>query len=282
MNKISLVLEGGGMRGVFTTGVLDYFMEKNIKFDTVFAVSAGALNACWYLCNQKGASIKINLENINNSEFCSVKSLIKTGNIFGTDLLFNKIPHEILPMDIEHFKKSKSKFYCVATNVITGLPEYLEVKDIFKDMDYVKASSSLPLVSKMVKINENLYLDGGVGDSIPVKEAFNKGCDKCVVILTQPPGFVKTKSKASRFIENSYKKYPNFVDMCANRHIYYNQSLEFIEDNEDCFVIQPKTDLKVKKTERNKEKIINAYNLGYETAKEISNELIEFIKKDAN
>ena len=180
-----LVLEGGGTRAVYSTGVIDFFIEKDIEFSSVYGVSAGAVHACSYLAKQKNRARDLFIEYINDDRYASFKNLIKTGDYFGKEFSLKEIPHKLLPFDFETYKKSQSKFYAVVTNVGTGKAEYLQVHNMDDEgLENVWASGSLPLMSRLVEINGNKYLDGGVADSIPVLKSLKDGNEKTVVVCT--------------------------------------------------------------------------------------------------
>ena len=279
--KKGLVLEGGGMRGVFTCGVLDYFLEKKINFEYVIGVSAGALNATRYLSNQPKKAFDITIKYLNNKEYCSIYSLIKTGNIFGHDMLYNKIPFVLEPLDNNYFKKNKVEFTCVATNCLTGKATYFKIKDFKNDMECLKASSSLPLLSTMVNINNVNYLDGGLSDSIPIRKAIESGFKKIVVIMTQPKEYRKKQSSIYKIMKYKYKDYPNLIESARIRHEIYNETLDFLYEEEkkgNIFIIQPDESLGIKRTEKNKDKLTNGYYAGYNKAEKIYDKLIDYLK----
>ena len=264
------------MRGVYTAGVLDYFNKKGLTFDCCIGVSAGALHATRYLSNQPKKSFEITLKYLKDKEYCSIYSLIKTGNLFGVDLLYNKIPKEIAPLDNDYIKKSKVEFRCVITDIKTGKPSYPVIKDFYKDMKYIQASSSLPLLAKNVLIDNKEYLDGGISDSIPIKKAIELGYKKNIVILTQPSDYIKKPSKANKLIAKKYKNYQGLVTAMENRHNMYNDTIKFINEQEklgNIFVIRPNQSLGIGRTEKNKDKLINAYHRGLEDACKNCNEL---------
>lgn len=271
------------MRGVYTAGVLDYFNKTNLTFDCCIGVSAGALHATRYLSNQPKKSFDITLKYLNDKNYCSIYSLIKTGNLFGVDLLFNKIPKEIAPLDNDYFKKSNVEFRCVITDIKTGKPSYPVIKDFYKDMKYIQASSSLPLLAKNVLIDNKEYLDGGISDSIPIKKAIELGYKKIIVILTQPSDYIKKPSKANKLIAKKYKNYPGLVKTMENRHNMYNDTIKFINEQEklgNIFVIRPNKSLDIGRTEKNKDKLINAYHMGLEDACKSYNDLIKYLKEN--
>ena len=209
--KTLLILEGGGLRGIYTAGVLDTFMKNNIKIDTVIGVSAGALFGINYLSNQKGRVIRYNLDNIKNKNYMGISSWIRTGNIMNKDFCFDKLIYETDPFDFETFNKSKSDFFAVVTNVVTGKAEYIKIDDIENQMEYLRASGSMPVVSKIVRIKGKKYLDGGISDSIPIKwgyKNYNKAKDYIEKLEEENRVFVIRPSeliKISRIEKNKDK-----------------------------------------------------------------------------
>ena len=282
MIEAGLVVEGGGMRGVYTAGVLDYFMEKNLYFDDCYGVSAGACHISSYVSKQIGRSIKVTLDYINDKRYCSINSLIKTGDMFGVEMLYDLIPNKLELYDYDTFNKFKGNFYSVVTNCKTGKAEYMKIKDMKKDIIAVRASSSLPLLSRIVEINGKEYLDGGITDSIPIKKSIKDGHKKNVVILTRDKTYRKSKPKFLSFFKLKYKKYPNLVKAIENRYKMYNETLDFIEEEKaknKVFIIQPKLPVKISRIEKDKDKLKALYNQGYEDAKEIYEDLMKFLEE---
>lgn len=282
MIEAGLVVEGGGMRGVYTAGVLDYFMEKNLYFDDCYGVSAGACHISSYVSKQIGRSIKVTLDYINDKRYCSVNSLIKTGDMFGVEMLYDLIPNKLELYDYDTFNKFKGNFYSVVTNCKTGKAEYIKIKDMKKDIIAVRASSSLPLLSRIVEINGKEYLDGGITDSIPIKKSIKDGHKKNVVILTRDKTYRKSKPKFLSFFKLKYKKYPNLVKAIENRYKMYNETLDFIEEEKaknKVFIIQPKLPVKISRIEKDKDKLKELYNQGYEDAKELYEDLMKFLEE---
>ena len=282
MDKIGLILEGGGMRGIYTAGVLDFFIDKNIEVDLVVGVSAGGCHAASYLSKQYKRAYHTNIDYLDNKEYISFRNLIKTGSIFGMDLMFNKIPNELYLYDHDAFSKSKSKFTVVATNCETGKAEYITLTDMKKDIMYLQASCSIPMFANIVEIDGYKLVDGGVADSIPIEYAIKEGCKKNIVILTRDKTYRKNKVKFSSLIRRKYKKYPNLVKSIENRHLNYNKSLDLVkelEDKGDALVIRPKSPVKVSQIEKDVDKLTKLYNEGYNDAKESYEKIIEFIKK---
>ena len=282
MIEAGLVVEGGGMRGVYTAGVLDYFMEKNLYFDDCYGVSAGACHISSYVSKQIGRSMKVTLDYINDKRYCSVNSLIKTGDMFGVEMLYDLIPNKLELYDYDTFNKFKGNFYSVVTNCKTGKAEYIKIKDMKKDIIAVRASSSLPLLSRIVEINGKEYLDGGITDSIPIKKSIKDGHKKNVVILTRDKTYRKSKPKFLSLLKFKYKKYPNLVKAIENRYKIYNETLDFLEEEKaknKVFIIQPKLPVKISRIEKDKDKLKALYNQGYEDAKEIYEDLMKFLEE---
>lgn len=282
MIEAGLVVEGGGMRGVYTAGVLDYFMEKNLYFDDCYGVSAGACHISSYVSKQIGRSIKVTLDYINDKRYCSVNSLIKTGDMFGVEMLYDLIPNKLELYDYDTFNKFKGNFYSVVTNCKTGKAEYIKIKDMKKDIIAVRASSSLPLLSRIVEINGKEYLDGGITDSIPIKKSIKDGHKKNVVILTRDKTYRKSKPKFLSLLKFKYKKYPNLVKAIENRYKIYNETLDFLEEEKaknKVFIIQPKLPVKISRIEKDKDKLKELYDQGYEDAKEIYEDLMKFLEE---
>lgn len=281
-DNTGLVLEGGGMRGIYTAGILDFFMEKEIYFKEIIGVSAGAIHATSYLSNQKGRARRVSIDYLKEKKYCSVYSLVTTGDLFGEEFSYHKIPDELNIFDYEAFKNSPVKMYATVTDIETGKPQYIHLSDLKKQMNYLRASASLPLVSRIVEIDGHKYLDGGMSDSIPLKRSEENGFKKNVVILTQPKGYKKEENKAGFLINRKYKHYPKLVECMEKRHIMYNEEIEYIEKQEEkgnVFVFRPTHNLNVGRIEKNKAKLENAYEEGYNQAKSSYEDLVAFLEK---
>ncbi|WP_373599022.1 patatin-like phospholipase family protein [Paraclostridium bifermentans] len=280
MNKIGLILEGGGMRGIYTAGVLDFFIEKDIEVDLVIGVSAGSCHASSYLSKQYKRAYHSTIDYIGDKNYLSFKNLIKTGSIFGMDFMFNKIPNELNIYDYDTFNKSNSKFVVVTTNCESGKAEYFELKDLKKDIIYMQASCSIPMFANIVEVDNYKLLDGGVSDSIPIEYSINQGYKKNIVILTRDLSYRKSKQKLISIVKRKYKKYPKLVKAIENRHINYNKSLDIINElsqKGDAFVIRPKNPVKVSQVEKDIDKLTNLYLEGYNDAKELYPNVLDFI-----
>lgn len=280
-----IVLEGGGMRGLYTAGVLDYFIEKGLYFKNCYGVSAGATQGCSYISKQKRRAYNIFTKYMQDKRYASFGNLIKEGNYFGKDFSLKKIPDELEPYDYDTFKNSGINFYAVATNCRTGEAEYLKIDDMRKeeDMDKVWASCSLPLLSKNVRIDDEEYLDGGVADSIPVVKAIKDGNNKVVLVLTRDINYRKKPNKLISIIKLKYRKYPKFVSVMERRHSIYNKTLKRIaklEREGKLFVIRPKSEVKIGRLEKDVHKMTDLYNAGYNEAKDCFESLIKYLKSE--
>lgn len=283
MYQAGLVLEGGGMKGIYTAGVLDFFLDKGIEFAGVYGVSAGSCHMCSYLSKQRGRALDISIDYLDSKNYCSVESLLTTGDLFNAATCYKLIPDYLHPYDHETFEKYPGKAYSVVTNIVTGRPEYLRLRDMRKDIVKIQASASLPLVSRNVKINGNFYLDGGISDAIPLQKSILDGNRKNIVIMTKETGFVRkpTASAQLALIKARYLKYPKIHELMANRHQNYNDCLDFIErqcENGQAFVIRPKRKSNVGRIEKDKEKLIALYKEGYRDAEECYEELLAYLQ----
>ena len=206
MDKLGLVLEGGGMRGLYTAGVLDFFLDHDIYADGVIGVSAGACHAASYISHQRGRAFRTGTQYLKDKRYMSLQSLIKTGDLFGADFVYNQIPNKLDLFDYDAFHQSGIKMYAVVSNLETGKAEYLPCINMHNDTINIRASASLPLLSKIVEINGKKYLDGGVCDSIPVKQFQNMGYKKNIIILTRAIDYRKGKNNMLPIIRKAYKK----------------------------------------------------------------------------
>ena len=283
MVEAGLILEGGGMKGIYTAGVLDFFLEKDLMFSSCYGVSAGACALCSYLSGQKKRAYRIDVNYLDQKAYCSVESLIKTGDLFGVDMCYKLIPDYLDPYDYETFEQYEGKAYAVATNIRTGKAEYMQLKNIREDIIAVRASSSLPLVARSVKIGEEFYLDGGISNSIPIRQSMKDGNRKNVIVMTKEIGYVrKPTQKELPLIKMRYLRYPKVYELMKERHLTYNNTVQFIEEQEklgNVFVIRPKFPNNVGRVERDKAKLDALYEEGYQDAKDCYQELIAYLEK---
>ena len=277
--KTGLVLEGGAMRGIYTAGVLDIFMDNNIKIDGIVGVSAGILFGVNYISKQKGRVIRYNKKYVKDKRYMGIRSLITTGNIVNKDFAYYEIPFKLDIFDEETFEKSETEIYAGVTNIETGKSEYIKIENVLKQMEVMRATSAMPFVSKIVDIDGKKYLDGGISDSIPVNYCKRLGYDKIIVVLTRPIEYRKKKTSKlpAKII---YKKYPNLVNSINSRYRNYNNTVEEIirmENNKEIFVIRPSKLINVKRIEKNVDKLQEIYNLGIEDCNNNLNRLKYFL-----
>lgn len=283
MYHAGLVLEGGGMKGVYTAGVLDFFLDKGISFCSCYGVSAGACSLCSFLSGQRGRAYHVTVDYLEDKNYCGIYSLLKTGDLFGADMCYHRIPDELYPYDYQTFNKYQGTFYSVVTNIETGKPEYIPIKDMKRDIDAVRASASLPLVSRNVRWKDGLYLDGGISDAIPVKRARKDGNRKNVVVMTKEAGYRRQPSYMLPVFKLRYKKYPKVYELMKNRHNAYNKTLDYIAEQVaagDIFLIQPKRKSDVGRIEKDKEKLKALYEQGYQEASDCYKDLLTFLGKE--
>ena len=274
-NKIGLVLEGGGMRGIYTAGVLDVFLDRGIAFDGVIGVSAGAIHGASYLSAQKGRGLRYTEKYCSDPRFMSFRSLLTTGNIVGEDFCYRRIPQELEPYDFAAFRSCGVPLYAGVTNLLTGEAEYIRIEDMLEQADVLRASSSLPFVSKNVFLGDTPYLDGCCADSIPVEGFMDMGYGRCVVVLTKPQGYV-CKPQSRFMTEMYYKKYPAFRKALLERHNTYNRTISRIEELERqgrVFVIRPSQPTAAGKIEHDPEKIRQTHALGVSDGERLADAL---------
>ena len=279
--KTGLLLEGGGMRGIYTAGVLDVFMEYGITdFDGVIGVSAGAIHGSSFVAGQKGRSIRYYKKYCNDDRFMSYKTLLRTGNVVGEKFCYHDLPERLDPFDFRAFQQSKIKFYVTCSNVESGKAEYFQIKDMKREMDLMRASASLPYLSRIVRTRGMKLLDGGCTDSIPVKAFRRMGYKKNVVVLTRPVGYTKAPENV-HLARLFYRKYPRFCRALQDRHLDYNHTLAYIRKLEKrglVFVIRPSEDLRIGRMEHNPEEIQRVYDIGRKDAKRCLKELRKWME----
>ncbi len=280
--KKGLILEGGAMRGMFTAGVIDVFLENNIPFDGVVGVSAGAAFGCNYKSKQIGRAIRYNTKYCKDKRYCSFKSLLTTGDIYGGDFCYRKLPFELDIFDTKTFSSSPVEFFVTATDIETGKAVYHKCRDgLDEDLLWFRASASMPLVSRIVEVGNLKLLDGGVADSVPIKFLEDKGYERNVVVLTQPEDFVKEKNPMLPIIKIKYKKYPNLVNAVANRHNIYNETTSYIREKEEkgeLFVIRPPENLNIKSICHDENELMRVYNIGRSEAEKRLPDLIKYLQ----
>ena len=284
MIKGTIVLEGGARRGIFTAGILDFLMEQNVYFSDVIGVSFGACNASSYVSEQHGRMRDCTAQKETNyGMYSSFGKFLKDNSILDMDLLFDKYPNEYFPFDYDTYFKSESECEMVVTNVKTGKAEYLsERKDKNRLMKICRASSSMPLLTPIVKIDGKPYLDGGIADSIPVERALEKGNEKIVLVLTRNPGYRKkmTSKSMAALYRHKYKKYPEFVTTLIRRNLEYNKQMALVnklEEEGKIFVLRP-TDPPVSRLEKDYDKLMSFYMHGYNMMQDRLEELKKYLE----
>ncbi len=274
ITNTGLVLEGGGMRGVFTCGVLDFFMDNRIDFPYVIGVSAGACNGLSYISKQRGRAKYSNINLLDKYNYISIKHYLKKRNIMDFDLLFHEFPDSIIPYDYDAYFASPNRFEMVTSNCLTGNAEYFEEKsDKNRVIDIAKASSSLPILCPVSYVDNVPMLDGGICDSIPVLRSMELGYKKNVVILTRNKGYRK-QSKDIKVPSFIYRKYPAMREALSNRNSIYNTQLDLIDKLEEegsVYVIRPQKPVTVDRIEKDINKLTSLYEEGYECGKQFVN-----------
>jgi len=262
-NKTTLVLEGGAMRGLYSAAILDVFMQNDISIDVIYGVSAGALFGLNYKSRQTGRALRYNLKYANEKNYMGLYSLITTGDIMNREFCFKKLVYELDKLDFETYKNNPVDFYAVVTNLQTGEPEYIKIDDAEKDLEYFRASGSMPFVSRPVGINGNYYLDGAVSDAVPFKKALETGYEKIIVVLTRPSGYRKKYFPLPYKL--FYKDFPNFIETAKNSYKKYNETMDLIEKYEaenKIIVLRPSELVKMKRVEKDIKKLQRMYDLG--------------------
>ena len=279
--KYGLVMEGGAMRGMFTAGVTDVLMENDIVFDGAVGVSAGACFGCNYKSRQKGRAIRYNLRFCRDKRYCSLYSLITTGDMFGAKFCYHTMPDELDIFDYDEFNRNPMVFYVVCTDVETGKPVYKKLnKADYEGLEWIRASASMPLASRIVEIDGRKFLDGGISDSIPLSFMERHGFERNIVILTQPRDYKKKPSKSIKLVKSVYKKYTNLVKTYSERAKMYNDQLEYIRQSESegrAFVIAPPKKLEVGHVEHNPDKLLEVYRAGRKAALDNLDRILEFL-----
>ncbi|WP_186577636.1 patatin-like phospholipase family protein [Aquibacillus kalidii] len=283
MNQIGLVLEGGGMRGAYTAGVLDFFHDESIEFPFIVGASAGACNGTSYVSGQRGRNYKVLVEYGSHPEYISYKRALKTRELFGMDFIFDTLPNQLVPFQFNSFLQSNKKFVASTTDIDTGEAVYFdtftEQEDLLK---VVRASSSLPFIAPSVRYKGRNLMDGGIADPIPIKPSIDIGNQKHVVVLTRHGGYEKKPMKFSWIVKKMYKRYPGLIQALETRHERYNQTLHMLSDMEkrgEILIIRPLEPLSVGRIERNKDKLHGLYEQGYQEAKQMKTQINNFISE---
>lgn len=281
--KKGLILEGGAMRGMFTAGVLDVMMEHQIEIDGIIGVSAGAAFGCNYKSNQPGRVIRYNTAYSRNPRYCGFGSLIKTGDFYNADFCYHEVPEKLDLFDEETFCNSPIEFYATCTDIETGKPVYHKCESTANEnVEWIRASASLPIAARIVTIGNQKLLDGSISDSIPLEYFKSIGYDRNIVVLTRPKNYVKKKDASLPLMRLVLRKYPKTIETMADRHNTYNKQLQYIWNDVqkgNTFVICPDEALPISRTERDPEKLRAVYEIGRQTALKHIEELKNFISQ---
>ncbi len=280
MYRAGLVLEGGAMKGVYTAGVLDFFLDAGIDFEKCYGVSAGACCMCSYLSKQRGRALATMTDYLNDKDYWGLSSFLRTGDLFNVQMCYHDIPEKLNPFDYEAFDKNPSRGYAVVTNIETGFAEYIPLQEMHRDIEAVRASASMPFVSRNVDIGGKMYLDGGLADSIPILHAVTDGCRKNVVVMTKEEGYWRSPMRHAGAARLKYAKYPKVYELIKNRHNTYNETLRYIYEQVEegtVFLIQPRYKSDVSRTEKDASKLRALYEEGYEEAASRKEELLAFL-----
>ena len=267
--RTALIMEGGAMRGMFTCGVMDVFMENGIVFDGAAGISAGAVFGCNFKSRQVGRPIRYNKRFCRDPRYCSIRSLVRTGDLYGADFCYRELPDILDPFDRKAFAENPMAFYAGATDIETGKCVYHRCMDGGdKDMLWFRASASMPVVSRPVRIDRREYLDGGISDAVPYRYMEALGYDRNVIVLTQPKGYRK-KQETSFLMKLFLRRLPKIREAMAHRHEMYNRQMEeldWMEAEKAALIIRPPEDLRIGHTEKNPEELERVYQLGRKEA----------------
>jgi predicted patatin/cPLA2 family phospholipase len=280
LDNIGLVLEGGGMRGLYTCGVLECFMKNNLYFKYVIGVSAGACNAVSYISKQPGRNEKVIINYVKDWRYMSLRNLIKSKSYFGMDFIFDEIPNKHVSFDYEAFRNSPCNFLVGATDCETGKPIYLKKGEIGEKFQALRASASLPMLSPIVNYKGYKLLDGGISDSIPITKSIQDGNSKNIIVLTRNKGYRKKPGKFTGLIKFAYKKYPHLIETMLNRYNVYNQTLDYIEQLEKAgkaLIIRPSKALDVGRLEKDPKKLYSLLQNGYVDTETTYNKILNFV-----
>ena len=279
--KKGLVMAGGAMRGMFTAGVLDVFMENSIEFDGAVGVSAGATFGCNIKSKQIGRAIRYNKRFSHDWRYCSLRSLLVTGDLYGAEFCYEKIPNELDILDLETYRKNPMEFYCVASDCVTGKPFYKKLETCDKnDLTWMRASASMPLASTVVDVDGYKLLDGGMTDPIPLDFFESKGYNRNVVILTQPRSYRRKTTALMPLMKIALRKYPEIIKAMQNQAQVYNSEADQIfrrADQGEVYVICPEYSLQICRTERNPARLDEVYEMGRIIASSKLSEVRDFL-----
>ena len=281
--KKGLVLEGGGLRALFSAGVTDVMMENNIQFDGLIGVSAGATFGCNYKSGQIGRALRYNITFKDDPRYMSWRSFWKTGDLVGAEFSYHILPAELDIFDNKAFRQNPMEFHIVCTDAETGEPIYKQLDDMDSEgLDWIRASASMPIVSRPVPLQGRKLLDGGIVNSIPLKHFQELGYERNIVVLTQPKGFFKKRTKLMPLFHLTMRKYPAIIKAMGRRHLMYNEQLRYLAEQEkkgNVLLIYPEDTLPIGRTEQNEEKMRKVYQMGRKCAEDNLKRIKEFLTK---
>ncbi|MEG0811105.1 MAG: patatin family protein [Eubacterium sp.] len=278
--KTALVMEGGGFRGIYTSGILDCFMESGLTFPYIIGVSMGAVNGINYVSNQPERSIEIARTYMPDKRYMGFRNLIKEGNFFSRNFAYNEIPRRYNLFDMKTYYESKQQFFMTATDCETGEARFFEKME-YEAGDLVAASTALPFMSHPVEIDGHFYMDGGIADSVPIKKALADGNQKAVVILTREKGYRKEPYGHETMVRIYYHKYPAFAEAVLNRHLFYNETMDLLdalEASKKIYILRPEKPIQTKVIDRDSKGIEKSYHIGYEQCNIEKNRLMRYLE----
>lgn len=280
--KTGLLLEGGAMRGLFSAGVIDVLLENDIAFDGAAGVSAGAVFGCNFKSQQAGRVLRYNKRYCRDPRYCGLRSLLRTGDYYGADFCYRELPETLDIFDVAAYRANPMPFYVVCTDIESGEAVFHRCdRGDGEDLDWMRASASMPMVSRPVEIGGKKYLDGGIADSIPLQRFEEMGYRRNLVVLTQPADYRKEKSRAFPAMRLLLRRYPAVLELLAHRHEVYNASLSYVREQEAAgriFVIRPEVPLPVSRTDRDPDHLQACYDLGRAAAQKHLEALLAFLK----
>lgn len=282
MMRRGLVLEGGAMRGLWSAGVTDVMMEHGVEPDGLIGVSAGAAFGCNYKSRQIGRAIRYNTRFAKDARYSGIRSLLRSGNYFNAEFGYHVVPYEYDIFDTQTFEQNPMRFTVVCTDVLTGQAVYHDIDHVdYEELEWLRASASMPLASKVVKVQGHQLLDGGVSDSIPLEYYERQGFDRNVVILTQPKGFVKEPNKLMPVMRIALRKYPKMLKAMDERHVMYNHELDYVAEAERqgrCLVIRPDGKIPIGHISHNPDEMRHVYEMGRTIGERYIEQIKEFYK----
>lgn len=282
MMRRGLVLEGGAMRGLWSAGVTDVMMEHGVEPDGLIGVSAGAAFGCNYKSRQIGRAIRYNTRFAKDARYSGIRSLLRSGNYFNAEFGYHVVPYEYDIFDTQTFEQNPMRFTVVCTDVLTGQAVYHDIDHVdYEELEWLRASASMPLASKVVKVQGHQLLDGGVSDSIPLEYYERQGFDRNVVILTQPKGFMKEPNKLMPVMRIALRKYPKMLKAMDERHVMYNHELDYVAEAERqgrCLVIRPDGKIPIGHISHNPDEMRHVYEMGRTIGERYIEQIKEFYK----